>query len=88
VLFRSLARAAAGAAEGGRLSAPMPGKLIALHTRAGQAVRRGQALAVMEAMKMEHTISAPDDGVVAELLFAVGDQVPEGAELLRLEKHA
>jgi len=87
-LVDPLARAAAGAAEGGRLSAPMPGKLIALHTRAGQAVRRGQALAVMEAMKMEHTISAPDDGVVAELLFAVGDQVPEGAELLRLEKHA
>jgi 3-methylcrotonyl-CoA carboxylase alpha subunit len=63
----------------------MPGKLIALHARAGETVRRGQALAVMEAMKMEHTISAPGDGIVAELLFAVGDQVPEGAELLRLE---
>jgi 3-methylcrotonyl-CoA carboxylase alpha subunit len=48
-------------------------------------VRRGQALAVMEAMKMEHTISAPADGVVAELPYAVGDQVAEGAELLRLE---
>jgi 3-methylcrotonyl-CoA carboxylase alpha subunit len=63
----------------------MPGKLIALHARAGEPVRRGQALAVMEAMKMEHTINAPGDGIVAELLFAVGDQVPEGAELLRLE---
>jgi 3-methylcrotonyl-CoA carboxylase alpha subunit len=84
-LIDPLERAAAGAGEGGRLSAPMPGKLIALHARAGETVRRGQALAVMEAMKMEHTISAPGDGIVAELLFAVGDQVPEGAELLRLE---
>jgi 3-methylcrotonyl-CoA carboxylase alpha subunit len=84
-LVDPLERAAAGAGEGGRLSAPMPGKLIALHTRAGETVRRGQALAVMEAMKMEHTISAPGDGIVAELLFAVGDQVPEGAQLLRLE---
>jgi 3-methylcrotonyl-CoA carboxylase alpha subunit len=47
-------------------------------------VRRGQALAVMEAMKMEHTISAPADGIVGELLFAPGDQVTEGAELLKL----
>jgi 3-methylcrotonyl-CoA carboxylase alpha subunit len=48
-------------------------------------VRQGQALAVMEAMKMEHTISAPRDGVVAEWLHAAGDQVAEGAELLKLE---
>jgi 3-methylcrotonyl-CoA carboxylase alpha subunit len=74
-----------GAAEGGRLTAPMPGKLVAFLTRAGDKVSQGQALAVMEAMKMEHTINAPRDGVVAELLFAVGDQVGDGAELLRLE---
>ena len=43
-----------------------------------------KALAVMEAMKMEHTIAAPADGTVAELLFAPGDQVTEGAELLKL----
>ena len=48
------------------------------------AVKKGQTLAVMEAMKMEHTIAAPADGTVAELLFAPGDQVTEGAELLRL----
>ena len=48
-------------------------------------MKRGQALAVMEAMKMEHTIAAPADGVVLELLYAPGDQVPEGAELLRLQ---
>ncbi|MFX8504443.1 acetyl-CoA carboxylase biotin carboxyl carrier protein subunit, partial [Acinetobacter baumannii] len=46
---------------------------------------KGQPLAVMEAMKMEHTISSPRDGKVAELLFAVGDQVTDGAELLKLE---
>lgn len=52
--------------------------------KAGDTVKKGQALAVMEAMKMEHTIAAPQDGQVGELLFAPGDQVTEGAELLRL----
>ncbi len=72
------------AAEAGRLTAPMPGKLVAFLAQPGDAVKRGQPLAVMEAMKMEHTISAPRDGVVAELLYGVGDQVSEGGELLRL----
>ncbi|HEV6964717.1 acetyl/propionyl/methylcrotonyl-CoA carboxylase subunit alpha [Roseateles sp.] len=80
-----IAHAGDGAAEGGRLTAPMPGKLVAFLAQAGDSVAKGQPLAVMEAMKMEHTISAPRDGVVAELLFAVGDQVGDGAELLRLE---
>jgi 3-methylcrotonyl-CoA carboxylase alpha subunit len=79
-----IAHAADGAAEGGRLTAPMPGKVIAFLARAGDAVKQGQPLAVMEAMKMEHTITAPRDGTVAELLYAVGDQVGEGGELLRL----
>ena len=77
---------AAGAAGG--LVAPMPGKLMSLLVSPGQAVRQGQALAVMEAMKMEHTINAPRDGVVAEWLHGVGDQVPEGAELLKMEASA
>jgi 3-methylcrotonyl-CoA carboxylase alpha subunit len=81
-----LVHAADGAAEGGRLTAPMPGKVISLLVAAGAAVTKGQPLAVMEAMKMEHTLAAPRDGTVAELLYAVGDQVAEGAELLRLEK--
>ncbi len=77
--------AQAGAAHaGGGLTAPMPGKVVSFQVQAGQAVRRGQAVAVMEAMKMEHTLTAPRDGVVQALLFATGDQVPEGAELLRL----
>lgn len=71
-------------AEGGRLTAPMPGKVVSFAVQAGDAVKKGQALAVMEAMKMEHTITAPADGTVAELLFAPGDQVGDGAELLRL----
>jgi 3-methylcrotonyl-CoA carboxylase alpha subunit len=52
--------------------------------KAGDKVTKGQALAVMEAMKMEHTIVAPSDGTVAELMFVPGDQVTEGAELLTL----
>jgi 3-methylcrotonyl-CoA carboxylase alpha subunit len=69
-------------AAGGRLTAPMPGKVVALLARAGQAVKKGEALVIMEAMKMEHTIGAPSDGVVEELLYAVGDQVADGAPLL------
>ncbi len=79
-----IAHAGEGAVEGGRLTAPMPGKVIAFLAQPGDKVALGQALAVMEAMKMEHTISAPRAGTVGELLYAVGDQVDEGGELLRL----
>jgi 3-methylcrotonyl-CoA carboxylase alpha subunit len=79
-----LAHAGEGVAEGGRLTAPMPGKVVSFSVKAGDKVAKGQALAVMEAMKMEHTIAAPADGVVAELLYAPGDQVAEGAELLKI----
>ena len=70
--------------EAGRLTAPMPGKVVSFSVKAGDSVQKGQALAVMEAMKMEHTIAAPADGVVQELLYAPGDQVAEGAELLKM----
>jgi 3-methylcrotonyl-CoA carboxylase alpha subunit len=78
--------ARAGAEEAGedRLCAPMPGKVIALNAVVGQAVARGQALMVIEAMKMEHTIIAPHDGVVEEVRYRVGDQVAEGATLIAL----
>ena len=79
-----LAHSGEAAAEGGRLTAPMPGKVVSFAVKAGDAVTKGQPLAVMEAMKMEHTIAAPADGVVQELLYAPGDQVTEGAELLKL----
>jgi 3-methylcrotonyl-CoA carboxylase alpha subunit len=78
--FDPLAHAADGAGAEGRLTAPVIGFMAAV----GERVTRGQALAVMEAMKMEHTIHAPHDGVVEELLYGVGDQVAEGGELLRL----
>ena len=80
-----IAHAGQGQSEAGRLTAPMPGKLVAFLAKPGDAITKGQPLAVMEAMKMEHTITAPRDGVVAELLFAIGDQVGDGAELLRLQ---
>jgi 3-methylcrotonyl-CoA carboxylase alpha subunit len=80
-----LAHAGDGAAVG-RLTAPMPGKVVSFLVAEGAAVKRGQALAVMEAMKMEHTISAPHDGVVEAVLYAAGDPVAEGGELLRLAK--
>ena len=79
-----LAHAGDSQSEGGRLTAPMPGKLLSFAVKAGDKVTKGQPLAVMEAMKMEHTIAAPADGTVAELLFAPGDQVTEGAELLKM----
>ncbi|MCX7233318.1 MAG: biotin/lipoyl-binding protein, partial [Burkholderiales bacterium] len=79
-----LAHAGDAQAEGGRLTAPMPGKVVSFAVKAGDRVKRGQALAVLDAMKMEHTIAAPADGVVAELLYAPGDQVGEGAALITL----
>jgi 3-methylcrotonyl-CoA carboxylase alpha subunit len=68
----------------GRVVAPMPGKVIAVLVAAGDAVTAGQALLITEAMKMEHSLTAPRDGTVAELMCSVGDQVAEGIELLRL----
>jgi 3-methylcrotonyl-CoA carboxylase alpha subunit len=79
-----LDHAGAAHADVGRLTAPMPGKVVSFAVKAGDTVTKGQALAVMEAMKMEHTIAAPLDGVVQELLYLPGDQVAEGAELLKL----
>ncbi|MGT0249905.1 acetyl/propionyl/methylcrotonyl-CoA carboxylase subunit alpha [Burkholderia pyrrocinia] len=69
---------------GGRLTAPMPGKVIAVLVEPGQKVEAGTPLIVMEAMKMEHTIGAPSAGVVAEVLYGVGDQVADGAQLLMM----
>ena len=74
-----------GEASEGTLRAPMPGKIIALEVAEGDAVEAGQTLLVMEAMKMEHSISAPCAAHVRELPFALGDQVDEAAVLVRLE---
>jgi 3-methylcrotonyl-CoA carboxylase alpha subunit len=80
----ALAHAGEAAHDVGRLTAPMPGKVVSFSVKAGDVVKKGQPLAVMEAMKMEHTIAAPADGTVAELLYAPGDQVAEGSELLKI----
>jgi 3-methylcrotonyl-CoA carboxylase alpha subunit len=74
----------AEADHAGSLTAPMPGKIIAIEVKAGEKVKRGQALLVMEAMKMEHTINAGLDGVVENIFFGVGEQVAEGAVLISL----
>jgi 3-methylcrotonyl-CoA carboxylase alpha subunit len=77
-----LAHAGEAEAEGGRLTAPMPGKIVAVLVEKGKTVEKGEPLLIMEAMKMEHTIAAPANGTVEDLLYAVGDQVTEGAQLL------
>ncbi|MQA38241.1 acetyl/propionyl/methylcrotonyl-CoA carboxylase subunit alpha [Rugamonas aquatica] len=77
-----MAHAGETEAEGGRLTAPMPGKVVAVLAAKGQEVKKGDALVIMEAMKMEHTIAAPHDGVIDDILYSVGDQVADGAPLL------
>ena len=77
-------------AEGalGALTAPMPGKMIQVLAMAGAEVKRGEALAVMEAMKMEQTLKAAADGRIASVHVATGDQVEAGAVLVRFEEKA
>ena len=72
----------------GRLTAPMPGKVVAVIAANGQTVKKGEPLVIMEAMKMEHTIAAPSDGLVEEVLYQVGDQVADGAPLLAFKAAA
>ncbi|WP_042266634.1 acetyl/propionyl/methylcrotonyl-CoA carboxylase subunit alpha [Paraburkholderia heleia] len=84
--WQNLLAHAADAEHGeGRLTAPMPGKVIAVLVEPGAVVEKGAPLIVMEAMKMEHTIGAPAAGKVTEVLYGVGDQVADGAQLLVLE---
>jgi 3-methylcrotonyl-CoA carboxylase alpha subunit len=63
----------------------MNGSVVAVMVKAGDRVKSGQTLVIMEAMKMEHAIKAPADGSVSEVFFAEGDLVSEGAELIALE---
>ena len=70
---------------GDDIRAPMPGLVKALGAVAGAAVARGDVLVVLEAMKMEHALTAPRDGRVAEVLVAAGEQVTDGTVLLALE---
>ena len=70
---------------GDSVSAPMPGKLLAVNVKPGDTVAKGDAVAVMEAMKMEHSLAAPRDGIVESVEAATGDQVAEGDVLVTLE---
>ncbi|MFZ9255694.1 MAG: acetyl/propionyl/methylcrotonyl-CoA carboxylase subunit alpha [Burkholderiaceae bacterium] len=83
-----IAHAGESESEGGRLTAPMPGKIVQLMVDEGASVKKGAPLLIMEAMKMEHTISAPANGKVEALNYAVGDQVAEGAQLLSFAPEA
>ena len=87
-IYDPLGAAEAHEGASGGLTAPMPGKVTALHVKAGAAVKAGQPLVVVEAMKMEHTIHAPADGKVTEIRFRVGDQVSEGDILVVVEEAA
>ena len=80
--------AASGPAADGSLRAPMPGKIVATPAKPGDTVARGQPVVVLEAMKMEHALVAPFDGVVAEIAVAVGDQVTDGTVLATVEANA
>ena len=79
----------AGSADGdsdGGMTAPMPGKILEVKVADGQTVEAGELLLVMEAMKMEHRIVAPTDGVVAKVNFSMGDQVQQGDVLVEMSE--
>ncbi|OJY33544.1 MAG: 3-methylcrotonyl-CoA carboxylase [Rhodobacterales bacterium 65-51] len=80
-----LAREASGGAAGNATLSPMPGLVKAVFVAPGQAVAAGDRLAILEAMKMEHTLTAARDGVVAEVLVTPGTQVEAGAALILLD---
>ncbi|MCA9519528.1 MAG: biotin/lipoyl-binding protein [Myxococcales bacterium] len=72
--------------HGGGLEAPMPGKVLGIHVELGQHVKRGDTLLVMEAMKMEHPLVAPFDGIVREIRTEEGEMVSSGAALVVVEQ--
>ena len=78
------APAAAPAAGSVAVTAPMPGKILGVKAQAGAAVKRGQVILILEAMKMENEIVAPQDGTIASINVAVGDMVEPGATLATL----
>ncbi len=77
--------AASNGAQGAvKVNAPMPGKILGIKAEAGQAVKKGQVILVLEAMKMENEIVAPQDGTIASLNVSVGDMIESGALLATL----
>lgn len=78
------AQAAAAAAAPGTIPTPLPGQITSINVTVGEKVRFGQKLLVLEAMKMENSITANTDGTVSEILIAVGDVVAQGQPLIVL----
>lgn len=78
------APAASGAAGAVKVAAPMPGKILAIKANNGQAVKKGEVIMILEAMKMENEITAPEDGTVASINVGVGDSVESGDTLATL----
>ena len=76
--------APAGAQGGVNVNSTMPGKILAVKANAGQAVKKGDVILVLEAMKMENEVVAPADGTVASINVAVGDSVEAGDVLATL----
>jgi len=72
--------------DGSVIEAPMPGLLKEMFVKSGDTVCKGDRLAILEAMKMEHALLAARDGIVTEVLAETGDQVMAGAALVRLEE--
>jgi 3-methylcrotonyl-CoA carboxylase alpha subunit len=85
VLVDPMAHAGDEEPHGGRLVAPMSGTVVAVMVKPGDKVERGAPLAILEAMKMEHTIQAPAAGVVVAVNYRAGDRVKEGADLVDLD---
>ena len=72
--------------QAGSLTAPMPGKVIALNVKKGSKVKTGDVLVILEAMKMEHSIKASHNGVVSKVLITKDDQVENGAPLMIVDE--
>ena len=78
------AAAPAGAQGAVKVNAPMPGKILKVNVNAGTAVKKGDTIMVFEAMKMENSVVAPEDGTVASVAFGVGDSFEAGAVIATL----
>lgn len=81
----SIANPSGATGEAGAVPSPLAGKIVSVQASKGQAVKQGDQLLILEAMKMNTYLYAPQDGTVAQILVAVGDAVAEGQTLLRIE---
>lgn len=88
VRFAGKKRSAKGGHAAGGLSSPMPGKVIQILVKDGDAVKKGDLLMMLEAMKMEHKILSPADGIVKQVFFREGERVAQDVELLEIAPEA